>query len=849
MVSELVFQYLPHLKAAIEAGQYIPVFSQGTALGLLRDAATGQFASISRAVAPAMQILTSAGLPINPLSAIMAGANVVQNFGMAWQLQNIQSALASMQTTLGWIGAGTGVTIALQAVNIYQTYRLHQAVKRGFAEMHEGFLVLNSRLDRLESLINWRFDEVFARLDEQELRMAATRFETALRRIRRAQSASSKESAVQELIQVREELYSILNTYEERRRRSDLAAVAKMRYLACSLLVRTVLADVLFMIGERRNAADVTEESQSTVADAVPRYLASCTPFEMAFFALPEAEKFKQDVAMLQLLCQRYSCEELPSPVLEPAMYKRIEIDHGELEEIPVERFETEGRPSKYGVPPLPDFATAVRVADESGDVVGARIADVDDYKNVQAAFGIPINKPSFINLHHLGPKVGLPEGAIRSAASAAEPDRLALVRTAVSLARPDVRARLTAYGEILASPQRAARVMDQLGPTAGDQQTRDPWLLAQAAAEAKIAPWPDQVQVSPTQLFLGGVGYTKMAKTDEANEHGARVYAVAFSPLGQFLASAGRDNKVILRTLNSQGKLQFIGEAKTEDDTHTVQYSPCGRYLAYGDEDGNIYLDDGDAPHVNKPGSVVSSLGVSSWASRPSSPSSAAGLKDAGGPPHVYNAGSIVWSLAFHPSSKALAAGLKDNRVLLMSIGGRPVMQPITEFGTANDVNGVAFANQGRNLVFVDDDGYLHIAEIGGDVMAATASARRSHRLSSTWIRCVAAHPSRPIVATGGKDESVRVVDIEKAPRQIAELGRGDTVNSVAFTPCGKYVVFGDDDGKLGIWDWASKDVVYDALNSAADQYVYGVAVSPDGTTIATASYDEVVRVWRAVE
>jgi WD40 repeat protein len=73
-----------------------------------------------------------------------------------------------------------------------------------------------------------------------------------------------------------------------------------------------------------------------------------------------------------------------------------------------------------------------------------------------------------------------------------------------------------------------------------------------------------------------------------------------------------------------------------------------------------------------------------------------------------------------------------------------------------------------------------------------------------------------------------------------------GEVLNSVvgfAFSPDGRRIAAGLDNGQVIIWEIASGEIVQ-RLNGYAD-IVNSVAFSPDGKQVACASYDQIVQVW----
>ena len=75
--------------------------------------------------------------------------------------------------------------------------------------------------------------------------------------------------------------------------------------------------------------------------------------------------------------------------------------------------------------------------------------------------------------------------------------------------------------------------------------------------------------------------------------------------------------------------------------------------------------------------------------------------------------------------------------------------------------------------------------------------------------------------------------------------LGHSAEVEGVAFSPDGKHIATASSDGTARVWDAATGHPVVTLKGHAAK--VTCVAFSPDGTRIATASFDGTAKVWDA--
>ena len=76
-----------------------------------------------------------------------------------------------------------------------------------------------------------------------------------------------------------------------------------------------------------------------------------------------------------------------------------------------------------------------------------------------------------------------------------------------------------------------------------------------------------------------------------------------------------------------------------------------------------------------------------------------------------------------------------------------------------------------------------------------------------------------------------------------VRENGHSISVESVAISPDGKTIVSGSYDNTIKIWDNQSGE----CLNTLEGHsgYVSSVAISPDGKTIVSGSYDKTIKIW----
>ena len=339
-------------------------------------------------------------------------------------------------------------------------------------------------------------------------------------------------------------------------------------------------------------------------------------------------------------------------------------------------------------------------------------------------------------------------------------------------------------------------------------------------------------------------------------------VRSVYFSPDGQYIVSGSQDNSVRVWDWEAQEKIaQLDGHTGV---VNSVCFSPDGQYVVSGSDDKSVCVWDWKTQkkivHLDGHTSIVRSVCVSPDGQQVVSGSGnykgdyfirVWDWKNAEKTPRLDIHADSINSLCFSPDGKHVVSGSYGKSV---RVWDSETQKEIHRFeGHKCSVNSVCISPCGNYIA----SGSGEYTGYGARCDAADNSIRVWNmreekeiaklydwmRSSGAYVQSVRFSPDGKRIATGyATMNDVIVWDWENHEKIVALKGHQNTINSVCYSPNGRYIASGSGDLTTGsldystrVWNWVNQNEV--ARFDGHTCPVYSVCFSPDGRYVASAS------------
>ncbi len=216
----------------------------------------------------------------------------------------------------------------------------------------------------------------------------------------------------------------------------------------------------------------------------------------------------------------------------------------------------------------------------------------------------------------------------------------------------------------------------------------------------------------------------------------------------------------------------------------------------------------------------------------------------------HTLKTEGVLRALAMSPDGKTVAGGGDNRAIQFWDVATAKPGQKLTEH--TDWVVSLAFSPDGKQLASGGYDGVVRLWDVMAgkkvlDVATRPPAPPNTPAGPPHIIWALAFSPDGKLLALGGSDGPIHLVNVADGKIVRSLAGHGSTVTGLAFHPGGAVLVSTSKDRTVRLWNPANGQALKTLEGHQA--WVQGVVFVANGTRLATVGADHTVRLWDLTE